>query len=334
MAKRRSVSLLPSATEMAFALGLGDQLCSVSHECDYPPEAWSKPAVVRPALPVEHMSQPEIDVAVTEQLRQGLSLYAIDEALLRQLAPDLILTQNLCAVCAPAGNEIAEALRLLATRPEILWMTPRSLVGIFENVRDLPAATGRELAAEDLVAAAQHRLARVRSLAAAAGYRPRVFCVEWIDPVYCSGHWVPEMVDLAGGIDPLGRLGTDSVRIAWQDVLDAQPEAIVVMPCGFALDQAMLQAQQLPAFPGWAGLPAVHDGRVYVVDANAYFARPGPRVVDGCELLAHLIHPELFEWRDRPAAFRKLGIHREPAGQPSAAILGTGEAADRWTKPR
>ena len=322
MAQRRIVSLLPSATEMAFALGLGEQICGVSHECDYPPEARSKPAVVRNALPLERMSQQEIDAAVAERLRQGLSLYTIDEDLLRRIAPDLILTQSLCDVCAPAGNEVSHALRLLPTPPEILWMTPKSLAGIFENVRDLATATGREAAAEALIVAARNRLARVKSLAATAGHRPRVFCMEWIEPVYCSGHWVPEMVDLAGGVDAIGRSGSDSVRIAWQDVLNWQPEVLLVMPCGFNVDQGVHQAQQMARFPGWSGLPAVRNGRVYVVDANAFFARPGPRVVDGCELLAHLIHPDLFTWRDRPTAFHRLDRHLAPVADPNLFTAG------------
>jgi iron complex transport system substrate-binding protein len=304
--RRRIVSFLPSATEMAFALGLGDQICGISHECDYPPEARTKPVMVHNALPIERMSQREIDVAVTERLRQGLSLYTINEALLQQTVPDLILTQNLCEVCAPAGNEISQALRLLPTKPEILWLTPKSIEGIFDNLTELAAATGRERQAEALIEAARARLDTVKSVAARAEYRPRVFCMEWMDPVYCCGHWVPEMVDLAGGIDALGRLGTDSVRIAWQDVLDWVPEVLVVMPCGFNLDQAIGLARQLPELPGWQSLPAVREGRVYVVDANAYFARPGPRVVDGTELLAHLIHPELFDWPGRPPAFHRL----------------------------
>ena len=304
--RRRIVSFLPSATEMAFALGLGDQICGVSHECDYPPEARTKPVLVRNALPVERMSQREIDVAVSERLRQGLSLYTIDEALIQKIAPDLIVTQNLCEVCAPAGNEISAALRLLPTKPEILWLTPKSIDGIFDNLTELAAATGRKRQADALIREARARLDKVKSVAATAGHRPRVLCIEWMDPVYCCGHWVPEMVDLAGGIDALGRLGTDSVRIAWRDVLDWAPEVLIIMPCGFNLDQAVLQAQQLPELSGWQGLPAVRNGRVYVVDANAYFARPGLRVVDGTELLAHLIHPELFDWCDRPKAFHRF----------------------------
>jgi iron complex transport system substrate-binding protein len=309
--RRRIVSFLPSATEMAFALGLGDQVLGVTHECDYPAEARARPVVVRGVLPVERMTQREIDAAVTERLQQGLSLYAIDEAALREAAPDLILTQELCEVCAPSGNEISETLKLLPSRPDILWLTPRTIEQIFDNLTQLAAATGRETAAADLIAASRDRLEHVRRVAALADSRPRVFCMEWIDPLFCSGHWVPEMVEIAGGIDTLGRSGTDSVRIQWQDVLNWAPEVLIVAPCGFNLEQTIRHAARLHEFPGWSTIPAVRNGRVYAVDANAYFARPGPRVVDGCELLAHLIHPDLFAWpdpptRDRSPAFRRL----------------------------
>lgn len=303
---RRIVSFLPSATEIAFALGLGDQVFGVSHECDYPPEARTKPAVVRNALPIERMSQAQIDVAVTERLRSGSSLYVIDDEVVLNAAPDLVITQNLCEVCAPAGNEIADLLRLLPNAPEVLWMTPKSLDQIFENVRDLGEATGRAQQAELLISEGGARLERVRALADKAVRRPRVFCMEWMDPIYCCGHWVPEMVALAGGEDALGRLGTDSVRIPWDNVLAWAPEVLVIMPCGFGIAKAFEEAQRLLAYPGWSQIPAVMTGQVYVADANAYFARPGPRVVDGTELLAHLIHPELFAWAGEPDAFRRL----------------------------
>ena len=303
---RRIVSFLPSATEMAFALGLGDQVFGVSHECDYPPEARTKPVAVRNALPVECMSQAEIDVAVSARLRGGQSLYVIDEAAVRVAAPDLVLTQNLCEVCAPAGNEVAELFRLLPNQPEILWLTPKSIEQVFENIRDLGRAADRQVEAAALIANGRERLARVRRLASGAADRPRVFCMEWMDPVYCCGHWVPEMVDLAGGVDALGRLGTDSVRIAWDDVRSWAPEVLVIMPCGFHLAKAADEARSLFGYPGWRDIPAVRNERVYVVDANAYFARPGPRVVDGAELMAHLVHPELFGWEGAEDAYCRL----------------------------
>jgi iron complex transport system substrate-binding protein len=302
----RIVSFLPAATEMAYALGLGAQLAGVSHECDFPAEAQGKPVVVRPALALEKMSLREIDTVVSARLRNGQSLYEVDENLLRRLRPDLILTQNLCQVCAPSGNELAVALRLLQPKPEVVWMSPHSLEEINQNLRALGQAAGRAPEAEALIAAARARLEKIAARTRNLSRRPRVFCMEWADPVYCAGHWVPEMVELAGGIDTLARKGADSVRIPWQDVLDWSPEILVFSPCGFHLAQALQQISHLESQPGWAELPAVRNGRVYAVDANSYFARPGPRVVEGTELLAHLIHPALFPWRGPADAFRAV----------------------------
>lgn len=318
---RRIVSFLPSATEMAYALGLDEQLLGVSHECDYPAGARSKPVVVRNVLPVERMSQREIDVAVSARLRDGGSLYEVDEAKLRELAPDLILTQDLCQVCAPSGNEVTRVLAQLSPKPDILWLTPRTIEQIFDNLHQIALATGTQSRAEHLVAQGRARLQALGACAGAAATRPRAFCMEWLDPVYCSGHWVPEMVAIAGGQDALGRMGTDSVRIDWRDVLKWSPEVLVICPCGFDLAGAVEQSGLLAALPGWEELPAVRTGRTYAVDASAYFARPGPRVVEGTELLAHLIHPELFEWTGPPQAFRRLDAAdiRALSGQVCAA---------------
>jgi iron complex transport system substrate-binding protein len=300
------VSFLPSATEIACALGLSQQLVGITHECDYPPEIMGKPVVVRSALPIEQMTQDEIDRAVAERMRAGHSLYEVDEELLQRLAPDLILTQDLCQVCAPSGTEITQALSLLSKKPQILWLTPNSLKEIFDNVRELGEATGRAKAAEELVATGRTRLQRIEDLTSRATRRPRVFCMEWLDPVYCSGHWVPEMVRLAGGVDALSREGADSVRIPWDEVREFGPEVLIITPCGYNLEQVVELSKKLSTYPGWSELPAVKQNQVYAVDANSYFARPGPRVVDGTELLAHLIHPELFSWDGPVTAFKRL----------------------------
>ena len=306
MAEHRIVSFLPSATEMAFALGLGDCVVGVSHECDFPPAARTKPAVVRPALPIEQMSLAAVDGAVSERLRSGASLYEIDEPLLRRLAPTLLLTQNLCQVCAPSGNEVSQVLKTLARPPEILWLTSKSLASAEDNMRELGRATGRSEEAEALIASGQERLQAIARVTRKAPRRAKVFCVEWMEPIYCSGHWIAEMVELAGGVDALSRRGADSVRIAWDDVLRWAPEAIVVMPCGFRLPQAIEQAKAMGRLPNWETLPAVRRGAVFAVDANSYFARPGPRLVDGTELLAHLLHPELVAWVGPANAFARI----------------------------
>jgi iron complex transport system substrate-binding protein len=304
---RRIVSFLPSATEMVCALALGERLIGVTHECDYPPEIKGKAIVVRSVLPIESMSQPEIDSAVTQMLRNGQSLYRVDETLMQEIAPDMIVTQDLCQVCAPSGNEVSQLLDRLPGKPEIVWLTPKCLEEIYGNLRDLGEATGRLQIAEALIADGRARLKMIETRTRAAASRPRVFCMEWIDPVYCCGHWVPEMVRIAGGIDELGREGADSVRIPWADVLDWKPEILMIMPCGCGLEKAAGEARQLSTYPGWADLPAVRNGKVYAVDANSYFARPGPRVIDGTELMAHLFHPDLFEWKGRSDAFCSLG---------------------------
>jgi iron complex transport system substrate-binding protein len=305
----RIVSFLPSATEMACALGLADSVVGITHECDYPPEIKSKPVVVRAVLPLERMSQSEIDRAVAERIRQGQSLYEIDEQLLRELAPDLILTQNLCQVCAPSGNEVSQVVKALPKAPQILWLTPKSINEIFDNVRELGVATGRAAEAETLVTDCERRLASLANRTEGA-HKPRVFCMEWLEPVYASGHWVPELVKIAGGIDQLGSERGESVRISWDEIAAWAPEVLVIMPCGFNLQQTMKQIwsvfgrQSSPFFD----LPAVQNNRVYAVDANSFFARPGPRVVEGAELLAQLIHPELFDSPALSPFFKPIDI--------------------------
>jgi iron complex transport system substrate-binding protein len=293
---------------MACALGLAGQLVGITHECDYPPEVQGKTVVVRNVLPIETMSQLEIDEAVAQRMRDGLSLYQVDEKLLRELAPDLILTQNLCQVCAPSGNEVAQVLKILPQQPEILWLTPKSLDEIFANVSELGAATGREREAEQLITAGRARLEKISTVTRQLSKHPRVFCMEWLDPVYCSGHWMPEMVAIAGGVDGLGQSGADSIRIPWDDVVNWAPDVLIITPCGFNLDKVIEQTPPLLNYPGWTELPAVRNGRVYAVDANSYFARPSLRVVEGTELLAHLIHPDLFVWQGPAKAFERIEL--------------------------
>jgi len=301
----RLVSLLPSATEMACALGLADQLLGITHCCDYPPEIRGKPLVVHGNIPVDDLSLGEIDRAVSAALGCGESLYHVDEQLLRELAPTHILTQDLCQVCAPAGNEVTRALKALPTQPQVLWMSPHSIAEIHDNLRELGQTTGRETEAEQLINAGNARLQTVAAQVAQATHRPRVFCAEWVDPLFCAGHWTPEMVEIAGGTDVLGRKWADSVRVTWDAVQKAAPEVLILMPCGFHSHCAKRQAATLLNQPGWAELPAVRNDRVFAVDGGL-FNRPSPRVVDGTELLAHLIHPELCHWSGPADAFLKI----------------------------
>jgi iron complex transport system substrate-binding protein len=282
----RIVSFLPAATEIVCAIGARDDLVGRSHECDYPADVLKLPIVSRPALSIAEMSQSEIDSAVAAQLASGDSLYRVDEHLLRELSPDVVLTQDLCQVCAPSGTELTRALRELPSRPEVLWLTPRTISEIEQNILDIGRATGRTLEAESVIADGRERIARVVEAVSGAPRR-RVAFLEWTEPLFCPGHWVPEMIALAGGDDPLGKPGADSVRTTWDSVATGNPEIMIVAPCGYGLAQAKEAAQTVTRLPGT---------RILAVDANAYFARPGPRVAEGIELLAHLFHPELFEW--------------------------------------
>lgn len=282
----RIVSFLPAGTEIVHALGAGSDLVGRSHECDYPSSVLSLPVVSRPALDLDHSSPQEIDRAIAEHVQTTESLYAIDEVLLRELEPDVILTQNLCRVCAPSGDELTRAVRTFPKVPEVLFMTPRSVDEIEENTIAVGTAIGRAREAESLNRSNRERLAGVQAAVESAAPRRIVF-LEWTDPPFCAGHWVPEMISLAGGEDPLGRAGQDSVRIHWDDVERASPEIIIVSPCGYRLERSIELAKQLPR---------VGNAAVYAVDANAYFARPGPRVVEGVELLAHLFHPDRVGW--------------------------------------
>jgi iron complex transport system substrate-binding protein len=288
----RIVSFLPSATELAFALGLGDDVVGVSHECDYPAEARDRPVVVHCAIPLGGMTPTDIDSAVSTQLRVGGSIYTVDTELLQALEPDLILAQDLCEVCAPSGNETERALAALSRTPQVLTLAPRSLGGIHDDLRALAAATGRDEVARALIADHERRLQRLT--AELRGVVPRqVFFLEWTDPIFCGGHWVPEMIERAGGVDALGRKGSDSVRIPFDDVRAWAPDVLVVSPCGAHLDEAEELATALLADDKrWATIPAVQQGEVFGVDASSFFARPGPRVIDGIELLAHLFHPD------------------------------------------
>jgi iron complex transport system substrate-binding protein len=282
----RIVSFLPAGTEIAYALGAGDLIVGRSHECDYPAEVKRLPIVSKPALNLEGLSQEAIDSAVADRLHSGESLYQVDEILLRDLAPDVVLTQDLCQVCAPSGTELTRALKELPSQPNVLWLTPQNLAEIEQNILDVGTAVGRRDVAVQLIEQNQRRMAKVVEAVAGIPAR-RVVFLEWTEPLFCAGHWVPQMIEVAGGFDPLGKPGADSERLTWEDVVAAKPEMIIVAPCGYGLEQATALARTIPRIDGAA---------VFAVDANAYFARPGPRVAEGMELLAHLFHPSRCDW--------------------------------------
>ena len=283
----RIVSLVPSATEMLFALGLGSELVAVTHECDYPPAAKDLPKITRDVLPTG-LTSSQIDAAVKERTLQGESIYELDTDALGSLRPDLIVTQALCTVCAVSYDDVRAVARELESRPRVISLDPHTVGEVLGDARTLAEATGRKDEAVELVRAAANRIDHVR-IRVRRSRRPRVAALEWLDPPFAAGHWVPQLIEFAGGEDVLGFAGERSTERRWSDVRAAQPDIVVVMPCGYdahiAHREAEMHREQL------ASLGA---GEVVAVNASAYFSRPGPRIVDGLELLAHIIHPELF----------------------------------------
>lgn len=305
----RICSLLPGGTEIVCALGLGDRLVGVSHECDYPPAVKAKPVVVRSAVDAAKLPGPEIDRAVSEKLKRGESLYAVDEAKLRELDPDLILTQELCRVCAPSGPEARKAVAAVSEKTRVLTLTPHTLEDIFDNIRSVGEAAGVLEAAKKLIYDLRSRAVLVQCKAFAVKKKPKVFMLEWLDPPYTAGHWVPEMVEIAGGIPDMSCEGGDSVRVTWDQVAAFAPDVLICSPCGYHTERALREAAEvLKRCPARDRIPAFQTGRVYAVDADSYITRPGPRVVDGIELLAHILNPDAVGWLGPAGAFEKVEV--------------------------
>jgi len=294
----RIVSLLPSATEIVCALGLADRLVGISHDCDYPPEIRGRP-ILSEAIVTGDLPSGVIDARIREQLHRGRSVYHLDEAQLARLRPDLILTQELCQVCAPSYTLVRQAAKILDADVKIISLEPRGLSDILDNILLVGDLTGTGEQARMIVNHLQERIDTVRR-AVADHPRRRVVCIEWLEPVFVGGHWVPELVELAGGDDVLGTAGEPSRVVPWAQVVGAAPEVLVLMPCGFDIPRTRRELGLLTTRPGWDDLPAVRSGRVYLTDASAYFNRPGPRIVTGLEILAAILHPERFS-RPLPA---------------------------------
>lgn len=296
----RIASLVPSATEMLFALGLGDRVVAVTHECDHPPAAGRLPQVTRSVIP-HGLSAAEIDRAVRERTGRGEALYLLDEGRLAEAAPDLVVTQAVCAVCAVSYDDVVAVAARIPSQPRVLSLDPSTLGDVLADVARLAEAAGAEEAGAALARDAERRLERVRAAVSGAP-RPRVLALEWLAPPFVGGHWVPEMIRLAGGEDVLGRGGVPSEATEWAEVRGSRPEIVVVMPCGCDAETALREARE------HAGMLAALGARaVYTVDASSYFSRPGPRLVDGVELLAHVLHP------DRVPAFDGTGPVPLPA---------------------
>jgi len=290
----RIVSLLPAATEIVCALGLRRELVGISRDCDWPPGIRDEKEIVSEAVIHQGMSSAEIDQTVKELLHQGLSVYQLDTDKLRELKPDLILTQELCGVCAPALTEVKKAAKILDSEPKIVSLEPTNLDEIMETIESVGEVTGRLSQAHTLVTKVRRRIERVRAHAEPVERRPRTLAIEWLEPLYVGGHWVPEMIELAGG-EAMNPPGAPSYEISWEDVEVFDPEVIVLMPCGFSPERTLKEIDLLLEYEGWGDLRAVKDGEVYLVDSSHYFNRPGPRIAVGVEILAKILHPELFE---------------------------------------
>jgi iron complex transport system substrate-binding protein len=290
----RIVSLLPAATEIAAALGLMDQVVGVSHECNFPDEANQRPRITHCPVHNSGLASRDVDEWVRRALHENGSIYTIDESLLRKLQPDVILTQKLCDVCAVGYGTVAKLAQTLPGSPRVVNLEPTNLVDIFEDIRCLGETCDVLDRAEILIRDLSERVERVRERAAKIPNWPRCFLMEWVDPPFCAGHWGPELVQIAGGYDSLGKKHQPSARIEWQQVLNARPEIIVLALCGYDIDRARRDYELLRRFPGFDCVPAARSGEIYAVNASAYFARPGPRIVDSLEILAGILHPSEF----------------------------------------
>jgi len=313
----RIATLLPSATEIACAVGLGDDIVAVTHECDYPPEIRGRPVVVHSRIDSAAHGSAEIDAQVEAALARGEALYRIDVDALAAAQPDLIITQDLCDVCALPSLDVEAIVARLPGAPRVLRLHPHTLGDILDDVLAVGAAAGRGPEAHRLVAALRARIARVEQ-AVRGRPRPRVFCMEWLDPPFCAGHWMPELVESAGGADVLGRRGRPSVRVEWDAIVAAAPEVVMLTVCGFDVARTCRELDAVTRRPAWRSLPAVAAGRVYATDGSSYFSRSGPRIVDGLEIMAAILHPEEAAWATPPGAWTPV-----PAVSPAAAERGS-----------
>jgi iron complex transport system substrate-binding protein len=295
----RIVSLVPHATELLFALGLGDDVVAVTHECDFPEAALSLPHITRDVLPAG-LSAAEIDAAVRERTERGEAIYELDADGLADLEPDLIVTQQLCPVCAVSYDDVCKVANTIATQPRVIALDPHTLGESFGDVRTIAQLTDSRDAALDLIARQRARVDTVR-LAVRRAERVPVVALEWFDPVFIAGHWTPQIIDLAGGIDVLGFAGEHSERASWEMVAAAAPRVVVCMPCGYDAERSAEEARTHAD-----ALASLGAERVVAVDAAAYFSRPGPRLVDGLELMAHILHPDLVP--DAPGTVLEIAL--------------------------
>ncbi|MFO0701599.1 MAG: ABC transporter substrate-binding protein [Nitrospira sp.] len=300
----RICSLLPGATEVIAALGLEHQLVGISHECDFPPSIRQIPTMIEPLVEAEHTTSTRIDRQVKELVAAGHQLYRLKEMAFQQARPDLILTQDLCHVCSVTPNQLTQAMQSLSHQPEMLILSPTTLEDVIHDIERIAKAVGVVPKGEALAADLRDRLDRVRLRTKSVGLRPRVVCLEWLDPLYIAGHWVPEMIDLAGGHNVLGSKDRPSYQTTWDDVAAARPDVVIVMPCGYSVDRTLHELRQVgPVQEAWQRAQTSWSD-MYVVDAGSFFSRPGPRLIDGVELLAAILHPAQDRPLDRTQAIK------------------------------
>lgn len=304
----RICSFFSTATELLYALGAGRSLVGRSERCDYPPAARSKPVVVRSRIASDRLDSRGIHDAVQALRTRGEHQYEIDSRLLARLHPDLVVTQELCNVCAAGHPEVVEAIRQLPKTPNAVSVSARRFEELFDSIDVLGQATGRVRQAKALNARLRREVRRIQQRVAQATAHPRVWCCEWLDPLMAAGHWIPELVAMAGGVDGFGRPGEDSQRVAWDDVRRFDPEVILVMPCSFSIPRTVKEFPLLSRLPGWRAVSAVRAGRVLAVDGG-YFHRVGPRLITGLQILSALFHPSRF-----PAPSRR---HAKPLREPA-----------------
>ncbi|MBD47838.1 MAG: cobalamin-binding protein [Dehalococcoidia bacterium] len=289
----RIVSLLPSATEIVYALGLGDQLHGVTHQCDFPENALTKPILVKPFIITNGLTSLEIDQVVSARLASGQPIYHVDQEGLIQANPDLILTQKICDVCAVSFDQVQKLEGIVNNNTKVLSLDVHSFDDMLSNIIEVGTVAGVENVANLLVVSMKKRLALMKKTVSELDYKPRVICIEWLDPLMVGGHWIPELVHLAGGVDCIGERGQPSKTITWDEFQQARPDFVLVMPCGFDTKQGKDHLADLMYRRGWDSLPGVDMNKVCVLDGNSYFSRSGPRLLDGLEIIFNIIHPDL-----------------------------------------
>ena len=301
----RIVSFLPSATEILYELGVGDKLVGVTHECNYPEQAKSKPRVIHSSFDPDTMTSQEIDNKVVNLMHSGKDIYILDEPILKKANPDLIVAQGLCEVCSPYTKEIRRAVTILDNKPEVLILEPQNLDDILQNILDIAYKVSKLKEGQSIVDSLKKRITQVQSRPKTS--KPKVLCIEWLDPLFTAGHWVPQLVEMAGGINGISSTGDQSYRMEIDETIKFDPDIIILMPCGFDIKRTILEYEKLANNISWKSLDAVKNNKVYAVNANEYFSKPGPRTVTGLEILAKIIHPEIFSGLKIPDdSFQKI----------------------------